>query len=88
MFLFHKNLTHIKWKLKEWNKTHFKNIFAERDQIEKELRTLNETVIEKGMSKIEFIKEHGMKDEQVEWMAKEEKFWRYKSREVWLKEGD
>lgn len=57
MFLFHKKITHIKWKLKEWNNLHFKNIFVDKDRIEKELRALNDIVMEKGMSEVEFINE-------------------------------
>lgn len=57
LFSFQRKLSHIKAKLRFWNKEHFKNIFEESDKIESELRTLNEKVIEKGMGQEEFLKE-------------------------------
>lgn len=86
MLSFHKRLSHVKRKLKECNKVHFKNIFEESAWIENKLRTLNEIVIERGMREEEFLKEKALKVEKVDIMAREVCFWRQKSREVWLNE--
>lgn len=87
MFFFHKKLSYIKTKLKEWNKVYFKNIFVEGQGIENKLKALNEVVIAKGMRE-EFSTKKKLKAEQAEILAREEAFWRQKLCELWLKDGD
>lgn len=81
-------MSHIKAKLKEWNKLHFKNIFSEIKKIEIELRALNEVSIVNGIRDEEFRKEQNLKAEQEKILVREEQFEKHKSRDLWLKEGD
>lgn len=74
LYLFSQKLQHIKSKLKEWNKEHFKNIFEEKERVEAELSTLNEKIMERGMVREDFELEHKLKMELAEIMAREEAF--------------
>ncbi|XP_059070804.1 uncharacterized protein LOC131860410 [Cryptomeria japonica] len=84
MFIFPKNLSYIKAKLKEWIRVHFKNIFTEIQRIENELRALNDVVIAHGMRDEEFGLEQKLKAKQAKILAREEQFWRQKSGELCL----
>lgn len=87
-YCFVKRLKMVKKKIKEWNKVSFKNIFAEKIRVEAELDNLNKNVILAGMSNDEFTKEKQLKSELAELLLREEVFWREKSRECWIKEGN
>lgn len=87
-FIFFKRLQYIKENLKKWNREVFNNIFMERDRLESDLENLHSRIIGNGMSKMEFEEEKLLKKEYAEILAKEETYWRQKSRELWLKEGD
>jgi len=41
MFLLHKRLKHIKFRLKEWNKKDFGNIFGNKKSVEEKIQELN-----------------------------------------------
>lgn len=88
MFLLRQKLAHIKNKLKDWNRERFGNIFINKAHVEGELSKINEKFIEKGMDEADFDIELQLKSELKEILAREEIFWRQKSRGVWLKEGD
>lgn len=64
------------------------NIFSEKARVEGELQALNEKVIRDGMRNEEFLREKDLKSELSELLKREEIFWRDKSREVWLSDGD
>ncbi|XP_059066715.1 uncharacterized protein LOC131857941 [Cryptomeria japonica] len=87
-FIFFKMLQYIKEKLKQWNGEVFKNIFTEKFRLEKELGDLHQKVIEGGMREDEFKKVKDLNKEYSEVLSREEVFWRNKSRETWLKEGE
>lgn len=78
----------LKWKILQWNKEHFKNIFLEKEGIEAELDKLNETTIKDGMDKEKHLKEKELFHKYEDILSKEENFWKKKCRENWLSDGD
>lgn len=52
------------------------------------MEDLNEKVIRFGMFNEDFDRERALKEDLKEVLAREDIFWRDKSREVWLKDGD
>ncbi|XP_057835614.2 uncharacterized protein LOC131045996 [Cryptomeria japonica] len=87
-FRFLKKLQHLKGKLKEWNKVKFRNIFNSRSRVEAELKDLECSILYHGMTLDAFNKEKMLKLRLNELLAREEVYWKQKSREGWLKEGD
>ncbi len=87
-FQFFSKFGHLKAMLKEWNKTHFKNIFQARVGIEADLAALNRKVLSVGMDDIDFKIEQDLLGNYQEVLKKEEIFFKKKSRENWLKDGD
>lgn len=87
MYQLYKKLKFIKVKIKEWNANCFKYIFKEKARVEQELLDLYKIVIKRGMDPSLYDNEKNLKAE-VELLAREECYWRQKSRDIWLKEGD
>ncbi|XP_057814743.1 uncharacterized protein LOC131028476 [Cryptomeria japonica] len=87
-FRFAKRLQVLKQKIKAWNISSFKNIFFEKLRIEGELEALNQKLMLNGMNKEEFKLENNLKEEYHNVLKIEEVFWRDKSRELWISEGD
>lgn len=87
-FILTKKLQALNQKLKTWNKEKFQNIFVEMAKVETELEILNEKVIEFGMRNEEFFKETELNWKLAKILKREELYWKDKSREVWLSEGD
>ncbi|XP_057816420.1 uncharacterized protein LOC131029792 [Cryptomeria japonica] len=88
MFRLTLKLKEIKHKLLDWNKERFKNIFKEKLRIEKELENVNIEVIRHGMDQVLYETEKRLLGEYEDILANEEIFWKQKSREVWLSDGD
>lgn len=49
-FRFYQKMKHIKTQIKEWNTYVFKNIFAQKEIVEKQLHDINEIIIHNGMN--------------------------------------
>ncbi|XP_059068415.1 uncharacterized protein LOC131858937 [Cryptomeria japonica] len=78
----------IKQNLIHWNKEHFGNIFDNKAQVEADLVEVNEKVMRHGIDEAVFLREKKLLTDHESILAKEEVFWKQKSRETWLEEGD
>lgn len=88
LFILNKKLKYIKVKIKEWNRSHFKNIHMEKLRIKAELEEITNSVITSGMNEDLFNKENILKFDLNEILRRKEIHWHQKSRELWLKECD
>ncbi|XP_059065753.1 uncharacterized protein LOC131857344 [Cryptomeria japonica] len=88
MFIVANKLKIIKRKLLEWNVEHFGNIFERKQLVETKLKAVNTEVLKSGMDEILFLREKTLLKDYEDILAKEEIYWRQKSRESWLKDGD
>ncbi|XP_057823837.2 uncharacterized protein LOC131036058 [Cryptomeria japonica] len=66
----------------------FGNIFVNIIIIEAELKDMESTIMDQGMTLEAFNKEKALKSRLNEILAREEVYWKQKSREGWIKEGD
>ncbi|XP_059071121.1 uncharacterized protein LOC131863720 [Cryptomeria japonica] len=78
----------LKLRIKDWNVMHFKNIFGEKARIQEEIEQLNESIVASGMSSLMYDKLKLLNLQLSETLAREESYWRQKSRDLWLSEGD
>ncbi|XP_057828531.1 uncharacterized protein LOC131039709 [Cryptomeria japonica] len=88
MFQLVKKLGFLKSRIKDWNVMHFKNIFGEKARIQEEIEQLNESIIASGLSLAIYDKLKLLNLQLSETLAREESYWRQKSRDLWLFEGD
>ena len=88
MFIFIQKLKMLKDHILKWNRDQFSNIFKEKIEIEKQLEDLNSEVLSRGMDNKSYLLEKELLAKQEVILSKEEIFWRQKSRERWLAEGD
>ncbi|XP_059066169.1 uncharacterized protein LOC131857524 [Cryptomeria japonica] len=71
-FKFTKRLQFIKRRLKEWNNSSFKNVFAEKARIEGELEVVNSVIMAHGMTNVEFEAEKSLKAQYSDILRREE----------------
>lgn len=88
MFLLHKRLKHIKFRLKDWNKNEFGNIFEGKKVVENKLQILNQALTKDGFDKDSNEKSTKLQHDWENLCKQEDMFWRQKSRVQWLKEGE
>jgi ribonuclease HI/exonuclease III len=88
MYQFWSKLKHMKTQIKKWNKFVFKNVFSEKEVVKKKLYQINNHVIHHGLDSDTFLQQKHLQEEWEELCSREEAFWRQKSRELWLQEGD
>ncbi|XP_059077916.1 uncharacterized protein LOC131876512 [Cryptomeria japonica] len=74
-------------KIKVWNMEVFKNIFVEKSSVEKKLSDIQETIILHGLDSVTYDKQKQLQETWEELSKREEIYWRYKSRELLLKQG-
>lgn len=87
-YRFYQKMRFIKTQIKEWNITTFKNIFSQKEIVSKQFHDINEHIIQNGMDSTTFHHQLLLQSEWEEISAREEIFWRQKSRELCLKKGD
>ncbi|XP_057816396.2 uncharacterized protein LOC131029764 [Cryptomeria japonica] len=88
MFRFVKKLSYLKQEIKKWNVPHLKNIFTEKIKIQEELEALNARVMNYGMDSATFQRHKSLNSQLEEILSREEIYWRQKSRDLWLSDGD
>eukprot|EP00253_Pinus_taeda_P021219 PITA_21219 len=88
MFQFQQKLKHLKGKIKYWNRTTFGNILHGKENIEQDMKQLQQKIITLGRS--DDLAEQGktLERELMEKEKQEEMLWKQKSRIRWLKEGE
>ncbi|XP_059064608.1 uncharacterized protein LOC131856724 [Cryptomeria japonica] len=82
------NLKIIKKNLIPWNRERFGNIFDKKAKVEAELEEVNEQVIRFGMDESLFLKEKKLMVDYESILAKEDVFWKQKSKESFLEASD
>ena len=88
MHQFAMKLKYVKLQIKSWNQNVFKNIFTQKSEVKKQLENVLTTIIQNGMDEDTFTRQKMLQQEWDELCTREEMYWRQKSRELWLQEGD
>ncbi|XP_059068466.1 uncharacterized protein LOC131858981 [Cryptomeria japonica] len=88
MFQLVKKIRFLKKNIGNWNSLHFKNIFEEKQRTLDMLEVLNRNVLQHGLGGKVLDEIRSLRSELDEILAREEVYWRQKSRELWLADGD
>jgi len=88
MYRFQQRLKSLKNKLKIWNREEFGNIFEDKSRLESQLQKVTEEVFKSGYNE-QLLKEETILQERLQAREKQEEiYWKQKSRNRWLKEGE
>ena len=78
----------MKGMIKEWNTKVFKNVFKQKQDVSKKLENVNSVIIQKGLTPDLYHEQKSLKEEWEELCNRQEIYWRQKSHELWLRDGD
>jgi len=88
MYYLQKKLQALKAKIREWNRDHFGNIFQDKEQVKKDLEDLYRQGMALGWDDELRIQERNLLEQLEGRERQEEIYWRQKSRNLWLQEGE
>ena len=88
MYKFQQRLKSIKIKIKDWNRDHFGNIFQEKARLERRLVELQQKGMQDDFSEDILQEETSILRLIAQRETQEEMFWKEKSRNRWLQEGE
>lgn len=88
MYQFAMKMKHIKKQIKQWNRDVFKNVFNQKEIVRVQLEDIHTDIIQNGITNDTYIKQKNLQNEWEELCGREEEYWRQKSRELWLQQGD
>jgi len=88
MYSFQQRLKRLKAKLKEWNRDHFGNIFQEKARLEKRMEEIQLKGMQEGFSEDLLKEEEATLNSIAQRETQEEIYWKEKSRNRWLREGE
>eukprot|EP00253_Pinus_taeda_P011111 PITA_11111 len=88
MFQFQQKLKHLKSQIKRWNQETFGNIFQAQQDLNKEMKELQQQIITGGHNERTLEQEQRIRNQLEERRKQEEILWKQKSRIRWLKEGE
>jgi len=88
MYKFQQRLKTIKMKLKEWNREHFGNIFQEKARLEHRLAEIQQKGMDEEFTEELLQEEATTLDLIAQRETQEEIYWKEKSRNRWLQEGE
>jgi len=88
MYQFQQKLKNLKYALKAWNRNRFGNIQEQRQQLEQQMKELQQKFILEGRTEEQIKQEQELWHQIEERQKQEEILWRQKSRISWLKDGE
>eukprot|EP00253_Pinus_taeda_P012568 PITA_12568 len=88
MSIFQRKLKHLKGEIKSWNNSVFGNIFKAKENLNQDMKSIQQRMIAEGRSEELAQKEQSIENQILERDLQEETLWRQKSRVRWLKEGE
>ena len=84
MHQFAMKLKYVKTQIRIWNQQVLKNVFDQKEVVKHQLEEVYNQIIQKGMNEETYAYQKNLQIEWEELCVREEKYWRQKSRELWL----